>query len=59
MTDLLAPLLLVLDDEVEAFWCFIEVMKKSTIYTIGNKQVSVRHQLVCHHKFACALCVYE
>ena len=49
MTDLLAPLLLILDHEVEAFWCFIEVMKKSTLYTIGNNQVSVKHQLVCQH----------
>ena len=47
MTDMLAPLLLVLEDEVEAFWCFNEVMKKSTIYTTGTNQVSVKHHLVC------------
>lgn len=28
MSDLLAPLLYVLDDEVDAFWCFVAYMER-------------------------------
>lgn len=28
MSDLLAPVLVVMDDEADAFWCFVEVMER-------------------------------
>lgn len=57
MTDLLAPLLYILDDEVEAFWCFNNLMEFSALCKPGENQVSLKHQLVsdyqitlCSHK---------
>ena len=46
MSDLLAPLLYIVDDEVEAFSCFSKLMDKSSLCKPGQNQVSVRHQLV-------------
>lgn len=47
MTDLLAPLLSILDDEVEAFWSFTKIMDFSFLCTPGKNQVSIKNQLVC------------
>ena len=46
MTDLLAPLLFVLDDDVGAFWCFAKLMEFSCISKTEHKQVTLKHQLV-------------
>lgn len=46
MTDLLAPLLAVLDDRVEAFWCFTKLMDFRAVCRPGKNQESVKHQLV-------------
>ena len=46
MSDLLAPLLYIVNDEANAFWCFTKLMEISTLCKPGRKQVSIKHQLV-------------
>lgn len=45
MTDLLAPLLATLDDEVLAFWCFTKLVKESALFRCASTRASVEKQL--------------
>ena len=46
MTDLLAPILSVVDDEVEAFWCFVNLMEFSCICKTEKKLITIKRQMV-------------
>ena len=46
MSDLLAPLLAALDDEVEAFWCFEKLVEGTAFFKPADNPVSVEKQLV-------------
>ena len=52
MTDLLAPLLSVIDDEIEAFWSFTNLMESNSICRPGKSEMSIKHQLVSFHIYA-------
>ena len=41
MSDLLAPLLVVMDNEVDAFWCFVGFM--SMVVCVGTGQACNMH----------------
>ncbi|KAL5473150.1 hypothetical protein EMCRGX_G027598 [Ephydatia muelleri] len=45
MTDLLAPLLAILDEEVLAFWCFTKLVKESSLFRCTSTRASVEKQL--------------
>lgn len=44
MSDLLAPLLVMMDDEVDAYWCFVGLMEKSVF--LNTPQSDMEEQLV-------------
>lgn len=46
MTDLLAPILAVLDNEVEAFWCFTNLIHSSSNFQLKDNQISIKNQIV-------------
>lgn len=46
MTDLLAPLLATLDDEVLAFWCFTKLVDESLLSKRTSTRALVEKQLV-------------
>lgn len=46
MTDLLAPILSVVDDDVEAFWCFVNLMEFSCICKTEKKLITIKRQMV-------------
>ena len=45
MADLLAPILLVMNDEVHAFWCFANWMDKSMERNFHHDQTGMHTQL--------------
>ena len=47
MTDLLAPLLASLEDEVMAFWCFTKLVERSVFFKPCSVSISMENQLVC------------
>ena len=46
MSDLLAPLLVEIQHEADAYWCFVGLMQK-TIFVSSPKDVDMDKQLVC------------
>ena len=46
MTDLLAPLLLSLEDEVMAFWCFTQLVEQSIFFKPASVSICMENQLV-------------
>ncbi len=56
MSDLLSPILVILDDEVDAFWCFVGFMDHIGVVGTG-KPTHEEHILInlCENKrlFAC------
>ena len=50
MTDLLAPLLVSLEDEAMSFWCFTKLVERSVFFKPSSVSVSMDSQLVCIHK---------
>ena len=57
MTDLLAPLLAALDNEVEAFWCFEKLVESSAYFKPAKNSISVEKQLVSDEFKAFCKCV--
>ena len=47
MTDLLAPLLVSLEDEAMSFWCFTKLVEQSVFFKPSSVSVSMDSQLVC------------
>ena len=47
MTDLLAPLLVSLEDEAMSFWCFTKLVERSVFFKPSSVSVSMDSQLVC------------
>ena len=47
MTDLLAPLLVTLEDEVMSFWCFSKLVEQSVFFKPSSVSISMESQLVC------------
>jgi len=50
MTDLLAPLLLSLEDEVMAFWCFTRLVEQSVFFKPASVSICMESQLVSFDK---------
>ena len=48
MSDLLAPVLVEVQNEVDAYWCFVGLMQK-TIFVSSPKDVDMDKQLVREH----------
>ena len=46
MTDLLAPLLASMENDVEAFWCFEKLVEGTAYFKPADNPVSVEKQLV-------------
>ena len=46
MSDLLAPVLAEVQNEVDAYWCFVGLMQKTTFFS-SPKDVDMDSQLVC------------
>ncbi len=44
MSDLCAPLLIVMDSEVDAFWCFVGFMDMVVSLTVGKEEI--RHEMI-------------
>ena len=45
MSDLLSPILLVMQDEVDAYWCFSSLMRTMDVYFIGGGMEGVNNRL--------------
>ena len=45
MSDLLAPVLIEVQNEVDAYWCFVGLMQK-TIFVTSPKDIDMDKQLV-------------
>ena len=46
MTDLLAPLLASMENDIDAFWCFEKLVKETAYFKPAKDPVSVDKQLV-------------
>ena len=57
MSDLLAPILAAVQDESEAFWCFVGLMQR-TIFVTCPKDFDMDVNLVCSFQVIFYLYVY-
>ena len=46
MTDILAPILMCLDDDTEAFFCFTRLVERTPFFEKAGKRVTLNRQVV-------------